>query len=74
MTCTSASSAGVPQAGGPDDATQPVPAVNASRLGLALSRLNASDRLIGWGILLLVLAAVAAGAIAFNLGAEAGTK
>ncbi len=34
-------------------------------------RLEAPDRLIAWGIVLLVLAAVAAGAIAFTLGANA---
>jgi len=49
-------------------------APSGSRLSLALRRMNAADRLIGWGLLLLVLGAVAAGAISFNLGAEAGTR
>lgn len=57
------------------DPTPPLlSATTSSRLGLALRRWNATDRLIGWGILLLVLGAVAAGAISFNLGAEAGTR
>lgn len=42
------------------------------RLGTALQRLSAADRLIGWGIVLLVIAAVAAGAISFNV--EVGTR
>jgi hypothetical protein len=36
--------------------------------------LNAPDRLVLWGVLLLFLAAIAAGAISFNFGAEAGTR
>jgi hypothetical protein len=36
-------------------------------------RLNGSDRLVAWGVVLLVLAAIASGAISFNLGASAGT-
>jgi hypothetical protein len=39
-----------------------------------MRNLPAADRLIGWGIVLLVLAAVAAGAISFSLGANAGTR
>lgn len=39
-----------------------------------LSRLNGADRLVAWGVVLLVLAAIAAGAISFNLGATAGTE
>ncbi len=66
--------AGGPQEAGADDPTQALPAARGNRVGLAIRRLTASDRLIGWGILLLVLGAVAAGAISFNLGAEAGTK
>ena len=38
----------------------------------SLMRLGPPDRLIAWGILLLVLAAIAAGAISFELGASAG--
>jgi len=37
-------------------------------------RLNGADRLVLWGVVLLFLAAIAAGAIAFNFGAEAGTR
>jgi hypothetical protein len=37
-------------------------------------RLDEPDRLIFWGIVLLLLAAVAAGAIGFNLGANATAK
>ncbi len=40
----------------------------------ALYRLGPPDRLILWGILLLVLAAIAAGAIGFELGASATAK
>lgn len=54
--------------------TQSLAATNGNRLNSALRRCNAADRLIGWGILLLVLGAVAAGAISFNFGAEAGTQ
>jgi hypothetical protein len=57
-----------------DAGAQYLPAPSGSRFGLALRRMNAADRLIGWGLLLLVLGAVAAGAISFNLGAEAGTR
>lgn len=39
-----------------------------------LSRLGPSDRLIVWGIVLLVVAAVAAGAIGFSLNATATGK
>ncbi len=37
-----------------------------TRLTEAARRLPSADRLIGWGIILLVLAAIAAGAITFN--------
>ena len=37
-------------------------------------RLNGPDRLVLWGLALLFLAAIAAGAISFNFGAEAGTR
>jgi len=36
-------------------------------------KLNGADRLVLWGVILLFLAAIAAGAISFNFGAEAGT-
>src|SRR5262245_24061312 len=39
-----------------------------------LSRLGPSDRLIVWGIVLLVVAAIAAGAIGFSLNATATGK
>ncbi len=48
--------------------TSPTP---SSRILGALRRLQAADRLIVWGIVLLVLAAVAAGVISFNFGAAA---
>jgi hypothetical protein len=37
-------------------------------------RLDSPDRLILWGTILLVLAAVAAGAIGLNIGANAPAK
>lgn len=40
----------------------------------SLLRLSAPDRLIAWGIVLMVLAAIAAGAIGFDLGAAAPAK
>ena len=39
-----------------------------------LSRIGPAERLILWGMLLLVIAAVAAGAIGFNLNATASGK
>jgi hypothetical protein len=42
-------------------------------LGVA-RRVTAADRLIAWGIVLLVLAAVTTGAISFNLGASATSR
>jgi hypothetical protein len=46
----------------------------SSRFVAAMRRVQASDRLIGWGIVLLLLAAVAGGAISFNLGLSAVSK
>ncbi|HKT05943.1 MAG TPA: hypothetical protein VJT31_41080 [Rugosimonospora sp.] len=40
----------------------------------ALRRLGPPDRLIAWGIVLLILAALAAGAIGFELGANVPAK
>lgn len=37
-------------------------------------KLNGADRLIAWGVVVLLLAAIAAGAISFNLGASAGSR
>jgi hypothetical protein len=57
----------------PDAATTEIPAVapNAkppvtARLTEAVRRLPSADRLIGWGVVLLVLAAIVAGAVTFN--------
>jgi hypothetical protein len=50
--------------------TEPVP----SRFRRVVGGLNGADRLIAWGVVLLVLAAVAAGAISFNFGAQAGSR
>ena len=46
----------------------------SARLRRAVHRVPAADRLIGWGIVLLVLAAITAGAIAFTLGASAASR
>jgi hypothetical protein len=46
---------------------QPTAAPVTTRLMNAVKRTSAGDRLILWGILLLVIAAVAAGAITFSL-------
>jgi hypothetical protein len=40
----------------------------------AVRRISAADRLIVWGIVLLVIAAIAAGAISLDLSARAGTR
>ena len=50
------------------------PAKVPERLANAVRRMPAADRLIGWGIVLLVLGAIAAGAIGFRLDADAGTR
>lgn len=39
-----------------------------------IRKLSSADRLIAWGVVLLVLAAIASGAISFNFGASAGTR
>ena len=59
-----------------DDGTtaETAPVKATARFVNAIRRMPAADRLIGWGIVLLVLGAVAAGAISFNLGAQAGTR
>jgi hypothetical protein len=49
-------------------------AERARRIGAAIARLGEGHRLIAWGVLLLVLAAVAAGAVGFNLNAQTGTS
>jgi hypothetical protein len=45
-----------------------------SRLVAVARRIQPSDRLIAWGVLLLLLAAVAGGAISFNLGLSAVSR
>jgi hypothetical protein len=51
--------------------TAPTHAYGVTEKAKSLLRVSPPDRLIGWGILLLVLAAVAAGAVTFDLGAAA---
>jgi hypothetical protein len=51
----------------------PTPVATA-RAARPFGRLEAAERLIAWGIVLLVLAAVASGAIGFDLGANAPVK
>jgi hypothetical protein len=48
-------------------------AERARRLGVTVGKLGEGHRLIAWGVILLVLAAVAAGAVGFNLNAQTGT-
>ena len=62
-----------PTAEVPAATTAPAPAAPTAqripvttRITEAARRLPSADRLIGWGIVLLVLAAIAAGAITFN--------
>jgi hypothetical protein len=59
----------------PDAVTEvvPEPAPITARLSGAWKAPTPADRLIFWGIVLLVLAAIAAGAITFNLGAAGGS-
>ncbi|WP_238012046.1 hypothetical protein KZZ52_54585 [Dactylosporangium sp. AC04546] len=54
-------------------APAPAPAPARNRLVDAVKNPSPADRLIFWGIILLVLAAIAAGAISFSLGASGGT-
>ncbi|GIH10749.1 hypothetical protein Rhe02_88160 [Rhizocola hellebori] len=54
-------------------ATEPE-AAGGRRILSWISRANGADRLVAWGVLLLVLAAIASGAISFNFGASAGTR
>lgn len=56
------------------DAAETASAKPGTRLVRAVRDMPAADRLIGWGIVLLVLGAVAAGAISFSFGANAGTR
>ena len=61
-----------PPAEEPSASTTPSYGVGDTRGRLA--RLSPPERLIAWGALLLVLAAIAAGAIGFTLGAAAPAK
>ncbi len=55
-------------------ATEPETATGAGRVLGLIRRINGADRLIAWGVVLLVLAAIASGAISFEFGANAGTR
>ena len=52
---------------------EPAAATKLDRGLSTVSRLPAPDRLITWGVVLLALSAVAAGAITFSATASAGT-
>ncbi|WP_327008470.1 hypothetical protein OHA72_15165 [Dactylosporangium sp. NBC_01737] len=56
-----------------DTSVAPEPVPVTTRIAGAWKEPTAADRLIFWGIILLVLAAIAAGAITFNLGAAGGS-
>lgn len=56
-----------------EDADTAAPISRMDRSVGTLSRLPAPERLIVWGVVLLALAAVAAGAITFSATATAGT-
>jgi hypothetical protein len=62
-----------PAPGGEPTAELPRVSPSARVLG-AVRRMPAADRLIGWGLILLVLASIAAGAMSFGLSATAGTR
>ncbi|MET7417485.1 hypothetical protein [Dactylosporangium sp. NPDC005555] len=55
-----------------DDSVTSPPAPVTARIASAWKEPTPADRLIFWGVVLLVLAAIAAGAITFNLGAAGG--
>lgn len=50
------------------------PAVPGNKVIGFLSRVSGTDRLIAWGVLLLLLAAIASGAISFDFGASAESR
>ena len=54
--------------------TTEVPTGPVSRWRNAARRLQPAERLIGWGIVLLLVAALAAGALSFNVSVGAGTS
>jgi hypothetical protein len=58
----------------PAPASEPEVPGRSRRIVGWISRVNGADRLVAWGVLLLVLAAIASGAISFNFGASAGTR
>ena len=62
-----------PPAEEPSTSTTPSYAVGGDMRG-RLMRLSPPERLIAWGAVLLVLAAIAAGAIGFTIGAAAPAK
>jgi hypothetical protein len=67
--------AATPKAPLGDDDTTMTPATTAGtpiRLARAARQLPDADRLIAWGLGLLVLALIAAGAISFNFSGQAG--
>jgi hypothetical protein len=55
-------------------ATAADPTAGRPTLLARLRALGGGDRLLLWGVVLLVIAAIAVGALSFNLGASAGTK
>jgi hypothetical protein len=57
-----------------EEPTAPTPAYAAADRTKSLLRLSPLDRLIVWGIVLLALAAIVAGAISFQLAANAPAK
>ena len=57
----------------PAPAAVAAPAPVSARLLTVVKQPSPADRLIFWGVVLLVLAAVAAGAISFELGAKGGS-
>lgn len=63
-----------PAVAGGEEVTGAGSAKTTARLLNAVRSMPPADRLIGWGIVLLVLGAVAAGAISFNVDAGAGTR
>jgi hypothetical protein len=63
-----------PAGGEAPDATVVIrPSAPSSRLLGVAQRVQAADRLIAWGTVLLVLAAVATGAISFHFGVDANS-
>lgn len=63
-----------PAAADGGETTEAVAPNTRARLLGAARTMPAPDRLIGWGVVLLVLGALAAGAISFNVGANAGNR